>query len=311
MMKEFFFIGKGERRGIMVLVALIIVVSLAGYLYLYLKGRQPIPEEEVQRQAELMKEYEEFAATVRRTSQEKRDMWQKPQGTKHDGRGQSLSPIPFDPNTADSLTFVRMGLPQWMARNILRYRSRGGRFRQPDDFRKIYGLTEEQYRTLLPYMTLADTCKKTHDTLLIRKESSGTIAQTKYPEGIVLELNAADTTELKRIPGIGSGIARMIAGYRQRLGGFYRIEQLGEIRLNYALLKPWFRIDTTKIQRINVNKSNADWLRHHPYIDFYQAKVLVEHRKRHGDLNSLKPLALYEEFTEEDLERLSHYICFR
>ena len=45
----------------------------------------------------------------------------------------------------------------------------------------------------------------------------------------MLDLNRADTAELKKIPGIGSGIARLIVNYRQRLGGFYQIEQLQEI----------------------------------------------------------------------------------
>ena len=30
----------------------------------------------------------------------------------------------------------------------------------------------------------------------------------KYPEGTVIDLNRADTASLKRVPGIGSGLAR-------------------------------------------------------------------------------------------------------
>ena len=37
---------------------------------------------------------------------------------------------------------------------------------------------------------------------------------------------------------------------------------------------------------------------------------LVEYRKKKGILKSLKQLSLYEEFTPQDLERISHYICF-
>ena len=51
----------------------------------------------------------------------------------------------------------------------------------------------------------------------------------KYPEGTVIDLNQADTASLKRIPGIGSGLARMIVAYRNRLGGFYSVSQLQEI----------------------------------------------------------------------------------
>ena len=132
----------------------------------------------------------------------------------------------------------------------------------------------------------------------------------KYEPGTILDLNRADTTELKKIPGIGSGIARLIVGYRQRLGGFYQIEQLIDINLNIQQLRAWFSIDPANVHRINLNRISVDRLRSHPYINFYQAKAIVEYRKKKGSLTSLKPFSLYEEFTETDLERIGHYVCF-
>lgn len=132
----------------------------------------------------------------------------------------------------------------------------------------------------------------------------------KYEPGTLVNLNKADTTELKKIPGIGSGIARMIVNYRNRLGGFYKVEQLREINLDASQLLSWFSIDEAEIQKIPVNKSSVDRLRNHPYINFYQAKAIVEHRRKHGNLQSLKPLVLYEEFKETDLERIAHYLSF-
>ena len=115
---------------------------------------------------------------------------------------------------------------------------------------------------------------------------------------------------LEKIPGIGSGIARLIVGYRQRLGGFYQIEQLKDINLDTRQLQAWFSIDPTNVHRINLNRTGVDRLRSHPYINFYQAKAIVEYRKKKGSLTSLKPFSLYEEFTETDLERIGHYVCF-
>ena len=45
----------------------------------------------------------------------------------------------FDPNTADSLSLLELGLKPWQAKNLLRYREKGGRYREPADFRKLYG----------------------------------------------------------------------------------------------------------------------------------------------------------------------------
>ena len=53
--------------------------------------------------------------------------------------------------------------------------------------------------------------------------------QEKFPEGIRVELNTADTATLKKIPGIGSYYARRIVDYRNRLGGFVSVAQLKEM----------------------------------------------------------------------------------
>lgn len=45
----------------------------------------------------------------------------------------------------------------------------------------------------------------------------------------MVELNSADTTRLKQLRGIGSGYAKMIVAYREKLGGFYKAEQLLEV----------------------------------------------------------------------------------
>ena len=132
----------------------------------------------------------------------------------------------------------------------------------------------------------------------------------KYPEGTLVDVNAADTTELKKIPGIGSGIARRIVAYRNRLGGFYSLEQLNEVEFVSADLLKWFKLESDSIRKLPINRVGLDQLRAHPYINFYQAKVIVEYRRKRGEIKSLSQLSHYEEFTEKDLKRLSAYVSF-
>lgn len=311
-LKDFFFFSRRERRGIFVLITIIIIVFLAGHLYSSYKKKQPPTEEEIRRQALAIAEQKAFSASIQ--VKEKHREKRFPQYSNR--QTESIALTSFNPNTADSTTFRRLGLPGWMAHNILRYRHKGGKFRKAEDFKKIYGLTEEQYHRLLPYISIApeDTVRniaRLYNPPTANDSSSNHIVTPyKYPAGTVIDLNRADTTELKKIPGIGSGIARLIASYRQRLGGFYRIEQLQDIDLDYHPLRSWFHIDSKDIRLINLNRSGIERLRNHPYINFYQAKAFVEYRKKKGALQSLKPFALYEEFSETDLERISHYICF-
>ena len=314
-LRNLLYFTRTERRGILLLCVLILLGAGGTQFYLYLRDEASHPAtEERTGQARMQQEYADFLASVQEEEQPGQTRYSHPPQEPDDSPGKpALTPFPFDPNTADSLALCRLGLPGWMARNIVRYRERGGRFRRPEDFRKIYGLTDEQYQMLHPYIRIArrDTARAAVPRIYAPRAGRDTLPRVdKYPAGTVVDLNRADTTELMRIPGIGSGIARLIAGYRQRLGGFYSLEQLRDIDLAPGPLRPWLRIDTTAIRRINLNRADVDRLRRHPYFNFYQAKAIVERRRKHGPLRSLKVFALYEEFTEADFERMRHYVSF-
>ena len=222
-----------------------------------------------------------------------------------------LQLFPFDPNEADSIELSSLGLPSYVVRNVLKYREKGGRFRTADSFSKIYGLTEKQFNALKPYIRIAQVDrpqKEKVDTMV-----SDTVPERKvfkYPEGTLVDVNIADTAELKKIPGIGSGIAKAIVGYRNRLGGFYSLSQLEEIDYVTPELLKWFKLEEGTIRKMYINRWGLDKLRSHPYLNFYQAKVIIEHRRKRGEIKSLSQLSLYEEFTEKDLMRLSAYVSF-
>ena len=106
------------------------------------------------------------------------------------------------------------------------------------------------------------------------------------------------------------GIAKAIVAYRNRLGGFYDLKQLREISYVTSDLCKWFKLENVAVQKININDVSLEELRKHPYLNFYQARIIVDFRRKKGPIKSLSQLALYEEFTEKDLERLSFYLSF-
>lgn len=296
--KELTYFTRTERRGVITLIALIAVAMVALWL---------IPSRESPTTADktFVGEYEAFIDSLHQHHQkrEAEDTSRRP--------AQQVILSAFDPNTIDSAGFVRLGLAPWMAKNILRYRSKGGKFSRAEEFKKVYGLTEAHYATLLPYITIAEASSRKETVRLYSpQEKRDSLATFKYPLGTVVSLNHADTTELKKIPGIGSSLARMIVGYRKQLGGFYRIEQLHELHLSVDLLRPWLAIGSNETRRMNLNKASVERLKAHPYLNFYQAKVIVEYRKKRGVLKSLQQLKLYNEFAPQDMERLAPYVCF-
>ena len=112
------------------------------------------------------------------------------------------------------------------------------------------------------------------------------------------------------MPGIGSGFARAIVSYRNRLGGFYDVTQLAEIDGLPDEVLDYFRNDHAPVKKIAINKLNVNQLRKHPYINFYQAKAIVDFRRLRGDVQDLSDLRLLKEFTNEDINRLRHYVAY-
>lgn len=224
--------------------------------------------------------------------------------------------FPFDPNTADSIQLLRLGLQPWQVRSIYKYRARGGVYLEPKDFARLYGLTVKQYRELEPYIRISDDYKPA-STLIERdkhKKHQWDSLQTGYPkklgEGEQITLNLADTTMLKRVPGIGSYYARAIVRYGERLGGYVDVGQLSEIEGLPEEVYPYFMIKDAVVRRMNVNKLTLGQLKSHPYLNFYQARAIIDYRRLRGPLKNIDELSIMKEFSHQDIERLKPYIAF-
>lgn len=134
--------------------------------------------------------------------------------------------------------------------------------------------------------------------------------QEKFNAGIIIDVNTADTSILKKIPGIGSVISRNIVNYRNRLGGFYNTAQLLEVQYVDSTLLKWFEVKSDVFRKIRINKAGIDELRSHPYMDFYKAKAIIDFRRKRGSIDGMSQISMFEEFSEQDIDKLSHYFSF-
>ena len=218
--------------------------------------------------------------------------------------------VPFDPNTADSTQLLRLGLQPWQVRNIYKYRAKGGIYRQKEDFARLYGLTVKQYRELEPYIRISDDYLPA--STLVGKRQQVERDTVRYPVKIQADehviLNTADTTQLKKVPGIGSYYASEIIRHGQRLGGYVNVDQLDEIEDFPQTSKQYFVIANAHPRRMNINRLTLQQLRRHPYVNFYMAKAITDYRRLHGDIKSLNELRLSKDFTDEVIHRLEPYI---
>lgn len=219
--------------------------------------------------------------------------------------------FPFDPNTADSTQLLRLGLQPWQVRNIYKYRAAGGHYSRPSDFARLYGLSAKQYKELEPYIHISADYRSAQE-MAVKDEVVHSKDTARYPHKITLQqriaINNADTTLLKRIPGIGSYYARKIVDYRKRLGGFVSLKQLKEIDGFPESTLQYMCIPDGGVRKIKVNKLTLNQLKAHPYINFYQARDIIEYRRLRGPLTSIDNLKFLPDFTPDVIERLRPYM---
>ena len=292
MFRHFFNLHKSDQR---VIITMLCVIAVAMAIICLTDGQQ-------QTETGL----EEVAAPKKYRNGSRTDYY-------YQGEPRKAELFPFDPNTADSTQLLRLGLQPWQVRNIYRYRAAGGVYRQPRDFARLYGLTVKQYRQLEPYIRIKaeDMPIDRHFYAYEPVEERDTV---RYPvklqptERVVL--NNADTMILRKVPGIGSHFARKIVEYRQRLGGYYQVQQLLEIENFPETAVSFFIIpdSTLPSRKLNINRLSLNELKRHPYINFYQARAITDYRRLNGRIDSLQQLKLSRDFPTEAIKRLEPYV---
>jgi len=130
----------------------------------------------------------------------------------------------------------------------------------------------------------------------------------KFSQPTTVDINSADTMLLQRIPGIGSNIARWIVQHRERLGGFYSVDQLLEVRYVEPAMLQWFTVDTALVHRFRISDMSFTEMSHHPYIGYEKAKAISNYQRLYGSITDMEQLRSTTIFTDEELERLQNYI---
>jgi len=221
----------------------------------------------------------------------------------------------FDPNNASAGDWQKLGINEKTIRTIIHYLQKGGRFRSANDLKKIYGLRQADYAKLEPYIRIKNredvpqgvkysTTRKALDTIRYNQSSK--------KEFFVVELNEVDSASLCKLPGIGNKLASRIIHFRDKLGGFYTIEQVAETYglpdTTFIKIKPFLNLGTKPVTTININEANVDRLRTHPYISWSMARALVQYREQHGPFKAVDDISKISVFGSDQLKRLIPYL---
>jgi competence protein ComEA len=215
--------------------------------------------------------------------------------------------FPFDPNTISLNEWQRLGLNEKTSKTILKYVSKGGKFYQPDDLQKIWGMPEGFFYRVKDYIRITSVSRnypttKYDDKPFVREER-------KYS---AVNVNEADTAAFIALPGIGSKLSARILSFRDKLGGFYSIEQVGETYglpdSTFQKIKARLLVDGNNIRKMNLNAATKDELKVHPYIRWNLANAIVEYRNQHGAFKNLEELKNIVLIDEVSYNKIVHYL---
>ncbi|MCQ2189548.1 MAG: helix-hairpin-helix domain-containing protein [Paludibacteraceae bacterium] len=268
----------------------------------------------------------DFAAEVERFKQEIADAKTLEMSEKND-RGLEFAPdsavktriepnlFSFDPNTLDSAGFISLGIPPKVVATILKYRKRYG-FRSVDNFFDIYAFRDGRYDYLRPYVEISRAEKKGVTAPIYKYEKTEykrTEANSRVAT-LLVDINTADTAELRKLPGIGEKRALNIVKFRTSLGGFYSVDQLSEVySIDDAVVERIRKnvvCDASVIKRIDINNTNSYNL-WHPYLKGNLLKTLKHRIKSGKRYNSFDEIRHEEGYDEIVNGRAEKYLEFK
>ena len=309
---SYFNFSKKERNGLIVICVLIILISVLPFFFGYFIKPTPY-------------KFDDFKQQILALKQKKVDTNYKFSAQKyHANANYSTSNYAdynntvegelfyFNPNTLDEIGWKKLGVKDKTIATIKNYINKGGKFYKPSDIAKIWGISTQQAEKLIPYITIEKTV--TENNFSTNTTYANTYEKKKYTP-TVIDINMADTTAFIALPGIGSKLAQRIVTYREKLGGFYKVDQLAETfgiaDSVYQKLKNRCSISANGFKLININTVTLDELKVHPYCRYAIANAIINYRTQHGAFNNIADIKKVMLVTDDVFAKLSPYLALK
>ena len=275
--KDYFQFNKKERNGILLLSCLLLLLILF-YQFSHLLKQ------------ESRTDFSSFEKALAELEYEQEPTIEK----------QKDSLFYFNPNTLADKGWLVLGLPSTKLSVLRNFQKSGAIFKTKTDLKNCFAITDKFYEKVEIYISIPKI-----------KKAETPIIKTKKTKQIV-ELNQADSLQLISINGVGPFYAKQILKYRKELGGFRNYAQLTEIwgleNLEIQKLKQQTSIETLHIRQVNVNTIELEQLKLHPYLNYKQAKMILNYRKQHGDFKQVKDIRKIKPISPELFRKIASYL---
>jgi len=287
--KNYFSFTRGEKRGTVVLLLIIIGLIAANFSVDLLKSEHQTDFSEFEN------EINEFKKELNTEDNPKKK------------EALSLDLFEFNPNTISDEEWERLGFKEWQIKTINNYKSKGGNWKTKSDVSKIYGLKETHYEQLKPYILLPDSYSK--------KKKSYSKKETIKIKYFKFDPNTISKEEWKQL-GFKDWQIKTIFNYKTKGGSWkskadvkniYGLDESDYLKLEPYILLPEKAVKkeypTNKkdyTQKVDINTSNAKELTHLKgiYSEKYAA-IIIKHRDKLGGFTSKEQLKEVWNMTDE------------
>jgi len=298
--KEFFSFTQQERRGILVFLVLSLIIIAGAEFYSNFDHQPPedvsryyLPEDSLALTEEERSEYnyqndlfdDSYSKTVFKKQR-----------------------FPFDPNTISYDSILLLGFSKFAAKNLVNFRSKGGKIKDLQKLKSIYGMDT----TLINSLTDVISFKTVQTNAFVEYDKPKPFLP--FPERVqeMVELNTADSVQLDAIKGLGPYSVKKILQYRKKMGGYLYKEQLTELNIIkdslYQQISPYLIADPSLIQKININTADFKTFIAHPYFVPETINAILKYRKQNGDFSDVRHISRIRSLKEETGAKILPYL---
>jgi DNA uptake protein ComE-like DNA-binding protein len=189
----------------------------------------------------------------------------------------------FDPNSIDSISAIALGIPERQVKSLLHYREKGGYFKNPDDFARLYGLTPDLFNQLKPYIRMQERKYK------YNKDYAGNDYSKDLPDW-TLDINKATEADWVAKANLSPLMARRVLAYKNYLGYFTHVQQIKKVYgmsdSLFQSLRSHLRTTDTHSYLLNVNGMQFnDWKQLAMFTDAQIWQILKWKKENGGKLS--------------------------
>jgi len=214
--------------------------------------------------------------------------------------------FPFNPNEISDVEWTKLGFTEKQTSTIRNYLNKGGKFRKPEDLQKIYGIKDAQYQRIKDYIQIPAAEDK--------KQNYTPESEEKHERKLV-DINTLSAEEFIALGGFWKYNGTKIAKFRTELGGFHSKEQVLDV---YGVKPEYYErvaddiiVGKVELKQIRINFADEKELAAHPYLEFHNAKDIIEFRDKHGNFKDINILREKKILSQSTFDKIKPYLTVK